>query len=180
MSTSGNTNWYEFEPNQFLACFIHEGLTFSLDTSNPATYSLTSRTSLNAHPIQTVSSVRDLGLLLNTGFSVDDNIARATKKARGMLFYLKRSFATLTPSIFRPLCKAFIRPYLEYAIQASSLILSRDCQALESVQKLAVKFVKGSRPGPIWDSSPWAAALFPSPKKNPWWPYLHVQNTCTK
>ncbi len=60
-----------------------------------------------------------------------------------MLFYLKRSFAALTPSIFLPLHKAFFRPHLEYAIQASSPILSRDCQVLESVQELAVKFVKG-------------------------------------
>ncbi len=82
---------------------------------------------------------------MNTGFSADDNVARANKKARGMLFYLKRSFAALTPSIFLPLYKAFIRPHLEYAIQASSPILSRDCQALESVQKLAVKFVRGLR-----------------------------------
>ncbi len=56
------------------------------DTSNPVAYSLTSRTLPNAQPIQTVSSVRDLGLLLNTGFSVNDNVARATKKARGMFF----------------------------------------------------------------------------------------------
>ncbi len=62
-----------------------------------------------------------------------------------MLFYLKRSFAAVTPSIFLPLYKAFIRPNLEYAIQASSPILSQDCLALESVQKLAVKFVKGLR-----------------------------------
>ncbi len=62
-----------------------------------------------------------------------------------MLFYLKRSFAALTPSIFLSLYKAFIRPHLEYAIHTSSPILSRDCQALESVQKLAVKFVKGLR-----------------------------------
>ncbi len=82
---------------------------------------------------------------MNTGFSADDTATRATKKARGMLFYLKRSFAALTPSIVLPLYKAFIRPHLEYAIQASSPILSRDCQALESVQKLAVKFVKGLR-----------------------------------
>ncbi len=82
---------------------------------------------------------------MNTGFIADDNVARATKKARGVLFYLKRSFAALTPSIFLPLYKAFIRPHHEYAIQASSSILSRDCPALESVQKLAVKFVKGLR-----------------------------------
>ncbi len=87
-----------------------------------------SRTSPNAQRIQTVRSARDLGLLLNTGFSADDNVTRATKKARGMLFYLKRSFAALNSSIF-PLYKAFIRPHLEYAIQASSPILSRNCQA---------------------------------------------------
>ncbi len=73
------------------------------DTSNPVAYSLTSRTSPNAQPIQTVSSVRDLGLLLNTKFSADDNAARATKKVSGMLIYLKRSFAALTPSIFLPM-----------------------------------------------------------------------------
>ncbi len=50
-------------------------------TSNPVAYSLTSRTSPNAQPIQTVSSVRDLRLLLNTEFNADDNVARATKKS---------------------------------------------------------------------------------------------------
>ncbi len=50
------------------------------NTSNPATNSLTSHTSPNEQPIQTVSSVRDLGLLLNAGFNADDNGARATKK----------------------------------------------------------------------------------------------------
>ncbi len=57
---------------------------------------------------------------LNTGFSADDSVARAIKKGRGMFFYLKRSIATLTPSIFLLLHKAFIRPHLEYAIQAHS------------------------------------------------------------
>ncbi len=115
------------------------------DTSIPATYFLTSRTSPIVQPIQTVSSVRDLGLLLNTGCRTDDNVAGATKKARGMVFHLKRSFAALIPSIFLPLYKAFIRPHLENAIQVSSPILPRDCQVLESVQKRAGKFVKGLR-----------------------------------
>ncbi len=90
--------------------------------------SLASRTSPNAQPIQTVSSARDLGFLLNTGFIADDKLARAIKKARGMLFYLKQSFAALTPSIFLPLYNAFSHPHLEYAIQVSSLILSRGGQ----------------------------------------------------
>ncbi len=60
-------------------------------------------------------------------------------------FYLKRPFATLTSSIFLPLFKMFTRPHLGYAILASSPIVSRDSQAIESVQKLAVRFVKGLR-----------------------------------
>ncbi len=50
------------------------------DTSNSVTYSLTSRTSANAQPIQTVNSVRDLGILLNNGFGAEYNVAHATKK----------------------------------------------------------------------------------------------------
>ncbi len=51
------------------------------DTFNPVTYCLTSRTSPNAQPFQTVSSVRDLGLLLNAGFSADHNVAHASQKS---------------------------------------------------------------------------------------------------
>ncbi len=50
-------------------------------TTYPCTYSLISRSPSNAQPIQSISSVRDLGLLLNTGFSADNNVTRATKNA---------------------------------------------------------------------------------------------------
>ncbi len=62
-----------------------------------------------------------------------------------MQFYLKQSFATPTPSIFLPLYKAFIRLHLKYAVQASSPVHYRDCQVLESFQKLVLRFVKGLR-----------------------------------
>ncbi len=62
-----------------------------------------------------------------------------------MLFYLKRSFAALTPNIFLPLYKTFIHPHLEYSFQATLPILCRDVEALETVQKLAQQFVKWLR-----------------------------------
>ncbi len=77
-----------------------------------------------------------------------------------MLIYLKRSFATLSPSMFLPLYKAFIGPYLEYAIQTSSSSLTRDWQALESVQKLALKFLKGLRRVP-YETALQRLRLFP-------------------
>ncbi len=56
------------------------------DTSDLATYSFTSHTSPNAQPIQTVSSVHDLRLLLNAGFNDNDDVARATKKTWYVFF----------------------------------------------------------------------------------------------
>ncbi len=41
--------------------------------------------------------------------------------------------------------KTFIRPHLEYAIQATHPILCRDAEAQEKVQKFDLKFVKGLR-----------------------------------
>ncbi len=76
-----------------------------------------------------------------------------------MLFYLKRSFAAHTPSIFLPLFKTFLRPHLEYAIQATHPILCRDAEALEKVQKLALKFVKGFRHVP-YEAAPKQLCLF--------------------
>ncbi len=62
-----------------------------------------------------------------------------------MLLYLKRYFAALNLSIFLLLYKTFIGPHLEYSIQATHPILGRDAEALEKVQKVNLKFVKGLR-----------------------------------
>ncbi len=89
------------------------------DISNPATYSLTSRTSPNARPIQAAGTVRDLGLFLNTGFSADVNVAHVIKKSAKCFFYLKRPFVALTASTILPFSKVLIRPHLEYATKES-------------------------------------------------------------
>ncbi len=89
-----------------------------------------------------------MGIVLNTRLSAEDNVVSADNKARGMLFYLKRSFAALTPSIFLPLYKTIIRPHLEYAIQATHPILCRDAEALGTVQKL-VKVRERVSPCPV-------------------------------
>ncbi len=105
------------------------------------TYTLPSSNPPNTQTLPAVSTTKDLGTVLNTMLSV----VSAANKARRMLFYLKRSSAALTPSIFLPLYKTSFRPHLEYAIQATHPILCRDAEALEKMQKLALKFVKGLR-----------------------------------
>ncbi len=75
----------------------------------------------------------------------EDNVVSTANKARRMVFYLKRSFAAPTPSIFLPLYKICMRPHPAYAIQATHPILSRDAETLEKMQKLDLKFVEGLR-----------------------------------
>ncbi len=91
----------------------------------------------------TLTTTKELGIVLNTRLSAEDSVVSAANKTRRMMFYLKQSFAALTPSIFLPLYKIFIRSHFEYAIQATHPILCRDAISLEKVQKLALKFVKG-------------------------------------
>ncbi len=107
------------------------------------TCTLPSHNPPNPQTIPTVSTTKDQGIVLNTRLSAKDNVVSAANKARRVLFYLKRSFMALTPNIFLPLYKTFNRPHLEYSIQATHPILCRNAEALENVQKLALKFVKG-------------------------------------
>ncbi len=127
------------------------------------TYSLTCRTSTNAQLIQTVSTAPELGLLVNTGFSPDDNVARTTKKARGMSFLPKADLRNLDPlyftshvrSLYSPLswiCNTSIVPHY-----LPELPCARICS------KTGGEVCKEAAPRPIWDSHPAAAALFPSP-----------------
>ncbi len=93
-----------------------------------------------------------------------------------MLFYLKQSFSALNPNIFLPLCKTFIRPHLENSIQAILPILCRDADALEKVQKLAVKFVKGLPYVPYEAALKTTSCILPHTPANPWIPNNLVQD----
>ncbi len=71
--------------------------------------------------------------------------AQAFRKARSALFLIMRSFVTLPSNSFIPLYSTFVRPHLEYAIQASSPYLKKDVDHLERLQRLATRMVKGCR-----------------------------------
>ncbi len=69
------------------------------------TYTIPPHNIPNTQTIPTVSTPKDLGIVLNTSLSAEDNVVSPTNKTRWMLFYLKRSFAALTPNIFSPCTK---------------------------------------------------------------------------
>jgi len=67
----------------------------------------------------------------------------AASKARRVLRMVRRQFKELDIQSFLIIYKGFVRPHLEYAIQAWSPYLRKDIDYLERVQRSATKVVKG-------------------------------------
>ncbi len=68
------------------------------------------------------------------------NVLAAANKARGMLYFIKRSFTCLTKEIFVPLYSALVRHHLEYAMQANCPYLKKDINHLERIQRAATRW----------------------------------------
>ncbi len=81
----------------------------------------------------------DLGITVNSAFTPSANVLTVVNKARGMLYFIKRSFICLTKEIFVPLYRELVRPHLEYAIQANCPYLNKDIYHLERIQRAATR-----------------------------------------
>ena len=60
-----------------------------------------------------------------------------------VLSMIRRQFKDIDKECFTILYKSFVRPHMEFAIQAWSPYLKRDIECLEKVQRRATKLVKG-------------------------------------
>ena len=68
---------------------------------------------------------------------------KAAGRAFGVLASIKRNFTHINKEGFIILYNAYIRPHLEYCVQAWSPFLQKDISCLERVQRKATKLVKG-------------------------------------
>ena len=93
--------------------------------------------------LQRVTCEKDLGLIVQSDLGNSLQCARASSTANSHLRLLKRVFGTFEPHIFHQLINLYIRPHVEYAVQAWSPWLKRDISALERPQRRATKCVRG-------------------------------------
>ncbi len=95
--------------------------------------------------MQKCEQINDLGLTENSAFTPSANALTATNKARGMLFFIRRSFSCLTREIFVPVYSALVRPHHECAIQANCPCHKKGIYHMERIQMTATRWVKGLR-----------------------------------
>ena len=99
----------------------------------------------NRSDIPKCHSASDLGILTNASLLPSEQCFKAAKRARREFYTMRRCFSKLTVNNFPMIYKTFVRPHLEYAVQAWAPYLVRDIKHIEDVQRQATRFVRGIR-----------------------------------
>ena len=95
--------------------------------------------------LEEVSEEKDLGVIISDTLKPASQCAKAAKKANSVLGQMSRSFSFRDKHVWIRLYKTFVRPHLEFCVQAWSPWYVKDCELLEKVQKRAVDQVVGLR-----------------------------------
>nr|VZI25408.1 unnamed protein product [Spirometra erinaceieuropaei] len=98
---------------------------------------------LNGVPLQEVDAQRDLGVWVTASLKPSLHCSKVAKSAMSVLYLVKRAFSTFDEDCFVKVFRTFVRPQLEFAIQAWKPWTSKDLSILEKVQRRATKLVGG-------------------------------------
>ena len=88
---------------------------------------------------------RDLGVIVSNKLKPAAQCAKAARTAQVVLGQIARAFHFKDKYVFIQLYKTYVRPHLEFAVQAWSPWTAADKDVLEKVQKRAVRMVSGLR-----------------------------------
>ena len=93
--------------------------------------------------LETVTIEKDLGVYITTDLKPTEQCIQAAKKAQSVLGMINRQFKIIDKEDFGIIYKTYVRPHIEYCIQAWSPKLQKDKMLLEKVQRRATGMVKG-------------------------------------
>ena len=86
---------------------------------------------------------KDIGVIISNDLKPSQQCAAAAKKANITLGRMARAVSYRNKSVWLRLYQIYVRPQLEYAIQAWRPWLSKDIEVLERVQRRAVRMTSG-------------------------------------
>ena len=97
--------------------------------------------SLSGHPLEQVQHNPYLGVLLSEDLKWTPHITKVTKKANGILAFLRRNLRACPQSLKETAYQSLVRSIMEYSSTIWDPHLVKDIMALEAVQRRAARFV---------------------------------------
>jgi ribonucleases P/MRP protein subunit RPP40 len=98
---------------------------------------------LDGHQLEETEVERDIGVLVSKNMKPGEQCEKAAKTAMSVLGQITRAFSYRDKRTFVALYKRYVRPHLEFVVQAWSPSLEKDKEVLEKVQIRDVKQVQG-------------------------------------
>ena len=98
---------------------------------------------MNGQEMDEVEVEKDVGVMVSTSLKPSQQCSAAAGKANGVLGQISRAVKYRDKRTFIQLYKVYVRPHLEYCIQAWSPYFQADKDKLEKVQRRAVNMVAG-------------------------------------
>jgi len=92
-----------------------------------------------------ITEEKDLGVYITADFKPSTQCVRAAAKARSVMGKVRRNFRRLDKEDFLLIYKTYIRPHMEYCVQAWPSYIKKDIECFEKVQRSATKMVHGLR-----------------------------------
>ena len=100
---------------------------------------------LGGHQLSTKSTIRYLGVYINSHLKWNDHVKCITAKSSKTLNHLRHALYTCPSSVKAAVYRCIVRPLLEYASPVWFLYSPGDIKKLEVVQRRAARWVCGSR-----------------------------------
>ena len=100
---------------------------------------------MNGEELQETEAEKDLGVWMQNNLKPEKQVTTAVNKAMTVLKSIRGAFENYDKETFHITYRTYVRPHLEYCIQAWSPYYCKDIQRLENVQRRATKMVNGMK-----------------------------------